>query len=261
LPDWEVAQRLQKGDSSIKGLSWLDISQDKVDVSEFEYWSQLCLRKFYPSNVISKSGFKILRRAGLSSHRATVVAGRIGSGKSETASYLSQRLELPLLKSGSLLQELMGCPPITEIGREQFQARAFEYIRKNGGPQRLAAHIGARAAELGAPRCIIDGIRHLSTFESLFQHFCNDVGLVFVQTPPDVAYNMYRAREAQDELAFTYREFLKIYDAPVEEEISSLGRKAQIYIYNAFGIEAFRRTIDEVAECLSARQEEGPCRL
>lgn len=261
LPEWEIAQRLQKGDSSIKGLSWLDISQDKVDVSEFEYWSQLCLRKFYPSNVISESGFKILRKAGLSSHRAIVVAGRVGSGKSETASYLSQRLGLPLLKSGCLLQDLMGCPPITEIGREEFQYRALEFIQRDGGPQRLAAYIGAHAAELGASRCIIDGIRHLSTYENLFQHFCNDVGLVFVQTPPDVAYDMYRAREAQDELTFTYRDFLKIYDAPVEEEIPSLGRKAQIYIYNAFGMEAIRRTIDEVAEYLSAKEGQGGCRL
>jgi len=251
LPEWKIAQRLEKGDSSIKELSWLDISRDKVDVSEFEYWSQLCLRILYPSNVISESRFKIVRRAGLSSRRAIVVTGRIGSGTSETASYLSQRLGLPLVKTGALLQDLMGCPPMTEIGREEFQARALEFIQRDGSAQRLADHIGAHTAKMSASRCIIDGIRHLSTYESLFRHFSNDVGLVFVQTPPDVAYNMYRIREAQDELTFTYRDFLKIYDAPVEEEIPSLGREAQIYIYNASGIEAFRRTIDEVAKYLA----------
>jgi len=58
---------------------------------------------------------------------------------------------------------------------------------------------------------------------------------------------MYRAREAQGALSFSYREFLEIYDAPVECEIPSLGRKAHVYIYNSFGIEAFRRTLDEVS--------------
>lgn len=259
LPDWETAKRLQRGDSSIKGLGWLDLSRDKIDISEFEYWSQLCLRKFYPSTAISKAGYKIHHKAGLSSHRAIVVAGRIGSGKSETANYLSQKLGLPLLKTGALLQELMDCPPITEIGRSEFQARAFAFIQSPGGPQQLAGHIASRAARSG--RCVIDGVRHLATYESLVQELGGDAGLVFVQTPPDVAYNMYRAREAKDELTFSYRDFLKIYDAPVETEIPSLGRKAQIYIYNAFGLETFRRTLDEMVDRLLSDKALGAERV
>ncbi|MVT56054.1 hypothetical protein GPL17_37465 [Bradyrhizobium yuanmingense] len=46
LPDWNTAKKLQKGDSSIKGLGWIDLSKDKVDITDFEYWSQLCLRRF-----------------------------------------------------------------------------------------------------------------------------------------------------------------------------------------------------------------------
>jgi predicted NUDIX family phosphoesterase len=78
LPDWSVAWQLQKGDSSIKGLGWVDLSKDKVDISEFEYWSQLCLRKFYPSTPITKAGFKILNHSKLVRDRVVVVAGRIG---------------------------------------------------------------------------------------------------------------------------------------------------------------------------------------
>jgi predicted NUDIX family phosphoesterase len=106
LSDWNLARRLQKGDSSIKGLGWIDLSRETLDISDFEYWSQLCLRKFYPSTVIAKSGFRILKNARLSSDRIVVVAGRIGSGKTETAGYLSQKLGCPLVRSGILLQEL-----------------------------------------------------------------------------------------------------------------------------------------------------------
>lgn len=251
LQDWEDAKRLKRGDSSIKGMTWLDISKEKVDISEFEYWSQLCLRKFYPSNIIFRPGFKLLSGAHTCNDSSLVVSGRIGSGKTMTAGYLSQRLGLPLLNSGHLLQKLMGCPPITEIGREDFQARALNFIRSSDGPQRFAEHIAAKVAQFGHRRCIIDGIRHLSTYEHLLKCLNDGVRLVFIQTPPDAAYEMYRSREVQNELLFTYRDFLKIYDAPVEADIPSLGRKAQVFVYNAFGIDAFRRTLDQVADQVS----------
>ena len=136
---------------------------------------------------------------------------------------------------------------MSEIGRQEFQTKAFDFIRSAGGPERLAASIYASVNEMGAARCVVDGIRNLSTYENLLTRFPESVGLIFVQTPPDVAYEMHRAREVQGALTFSYREFLEVYDAPVEAEISSLGRKAQVYIYNSFGMEAFRRTLDIVA--------------
>lgn len=247
LPEWNIARQLQRGDSSIKGLGWIDLSKDKVDISDFEYWSQLCLRKFYPSTPITKAGFKILNHSKLVRDQLVVVAGRIGSGKTETASYLSQKLGCPLIKSGELVRDLMGAPAIEQIGRREFQARAQSYISTSDGPDRLAAAIESRANKSGASRCIVDGVRHLATFEKLESLFNGSVGLVFVNTPPDVAYDMYRAREAQRALTFSYREYLEIYDAPVEAEIPSLGRRAHIVINNAFGIEAFRRTLDDLA--------------
>lgn len=247
LPDWNVARQLQKGDSSIKGLGWIDLSKEKVEISEFEYWSQLCLRKFYPSTPITKAGFKILNHSKLARDRVVVVAGRIGSGKTETASYLSHKLGCPLIKSGELVRDLMCAPPIEEIGRREFQMRAQKYISATDGPDRLAAAIEARVNQAAAQRCVVDGIRHLATFERLERLFEASVGLVFVNTPPDVAYDMYRVREAQRALTFSYREYLDIYDAPVEAEIPSLGRRAHIVINNAFGIETFRRTLDDLA--------------
>jgi len=143
----------------------------------------------------------------------------------------------------------MGAPSIGEIGRREFQSRSFDFIRSDGGPERLSALIESRVSELDATRCVIDGIRHLATYENLTYRFGGGVCLLYMQTPPDVAYDMYRAREGT--LTCSYREFLQIYDALVESEIPSLGRKAQVYIYNSFGMEAFRRTLDEVVDRFS----------
>jgi predicted NUDIX family phosphoesterase len=40
LPDWNAVKKLQKGDSSIKGVGWIDLSRDAIDIADFEYWSR-----------------------------------------------------------------------------------------------------------------------------------------------------------------------------------------------------------------------------
>jgi predicted NUDIX family phosphoesterase len=251
LSDWSQARQLQKGDSSIKGIGWIDLSKDTVDIAEFEYWSQLCLRRFYPSTVVTKARFQILNHSQLTTDRIIAVSGRIGSGKSETASYLSEKLKLPLVKTGALLAQLMGSPPLSAIGREEFQARALKFIFSDGGPDKLAMEIFKQVNKSGDGKCVVDGIRNLSTYEKLRGLAQGSAALLFVQAPADLAFEMYRVREAQGTLTFTYRNFLKMYDAPVEEEILSLGRHASAVVYNSFGLEAFRRTLDHVVKTLS----------
>lgn len=250
LPEWAVARQLEKGDSSIKGLGWIDLAKDNVNITEFEYWSQLCLRKFYPSTPIARSSIKLIRNSKLPDAKVIAIAGRIGSGKTETASYLAQRLDRPVIKSGDVLRELMNAPPISEIGRREFQARAFNFITDQAGPSRLAEAIARAISMHSRSGCFVDGLRHLATYEALEATLKQPVGLIFIQTPADVAYDMFRAREAEASLSFSYRGFLKFYDAPVEAELQSLGRNAQAYIFNSFGIDAFRRTLDDLVEIL-----------
>jgi cytidylate kinase len=255
LPDWSVASRLAKGDSSIRRLNWLDVARDKVDLSEFEYWSQLCLRRFFPSNVISEAGIRILHPTRLKRRGALVVSGRIGSGKSETATYLATRLGTRVIRSSEILQQLMGTRPLQEIGRKEFQDRAHQFISQVDGPAKLAACIAEAVARAEHDRCIVDGIRHLATYEHLRMALSDTTSLAYLQTPPDIAFDLYRSREATADLNFTYRDFLRFYDAPVESEISSLGRAADVYIYNSFGLEAFRRTLNEIVELLQENAE------
>ena len=246
ISDWNVAKKLMKGDSSIKGISWIDLSKDTLDISDFEYWSQLCLRKFYPSTLIAKARLQVLNSSRLTKDHLLVVAGRVGSGKSETSTYLGERLSHPVIRTGELVRTLMNAPSIAEIGREEFQKRAFEFISGPNGPNRLAQAILRQVTNNGGRPCIVDGVRNLQTFEKLESlYHGGDIGLIYIQTPPDVAFDMYRAREAQGTLSFSYRDFLKVYDAPVESKITSLGRKAHAIVYNSFGMEAFRRTLDD----------------
>ena len=243
IENWDIAKRLGKGNSSIKGLHWLDLTQDKVELEDFEYWSQLCLQKFFPANVISKSSYKIMRNVTGNKH--VVVSGRIGSGKTETSRFISEQLQMKLISSGQILQELTGSAPLSEIGRREFQTIAMSFISTPNGPNQLADRLITEIEKQNGVRCLIDGVRQLSTLESLRSKLNDDIAHLHVSTSPDLAYEMYRAREV-DGVTLSHRDFFAIYDAEVESEIQTVGRQADVYLYNTFGLTAFRRTLEEL---------------
>lgn len=244
LEDWGVAKTIQKGESSIRSLKWIDLADASLDLSEFEYWSQLCIRKMYPSSALLTTTAKISNQSALQRASYFVVSGRVGSGKSETAKYIADKLDIPVINSGKVVQELLGIPPLSEIGRSKFQQLALDFIRHPDGPRQLADQIISQLPALGG--CVIDGIRQLETYNSLKFKLSDSVALIYINTPPDIAFDLYRARETDAALDFTYKDFLSLYDAPVEVEISRLGRSADAYIYNSTGLDQLRRAVDSL---------------
>ena len=230
MNDWSMAQKLEKGESTLRALAWLDLTDPNIDLTEYEYWSQLCLRRYYSASIVSQPVIRHLNLKSTRRARILVVAGRIGSGKSETSRFLGQHLNVDVINSGVALQHLMQTPPIQEIGREEFQKRAERFIRQTTGPQRLASALGRLVAEASSSRVIIDGIRQPETFMALGDQGFDRPALMYVHTPPDAAYEMYRLRETASSLDVTYRDFLRVFDAPVEADLPTLGRSAQTYI-------------------------------
>ena len=249
--DWQVGQLIHKGESSVKSLQWIDLTKNKIDITEYEYWSQLCLRRVLPSSIISEPVIKHLNFRALRRARALVIAGRIGSGKSETSQFLAKRLNAGVISSGNELQQLMQAPRLQEIGRVEFQRRAEEFIRTPRGPELLARRIAEAAAAMPESRIVIDGIRQPETYDALSVSMEGQTTLIYVNTPPDIAYEMYRLRESSSTLDVTYRDFLKVYDAPVENDLPTLGRLAHTYIYNFLGVDALRRSLDKLVLQLS----------
>lgn len=247
ITDWQIGQSIEKGKSSLKTLNWIDLTKSRIDITEYEYWSQLCLRRFYSSNVVSEPVIKHLNLRTTRRARTLVVAGRVGSGKSEISHFLARRLNAAVISSGVELQRLMGAPSIQEIGREEFQHRAEQFIRSPTGPERLAQHLAKVVSEVQGDRLVIDGIRQPETYNALSAQLGGQTALLYVHTPPDIAYEMYRLREGPGALEFTYRTFLKVYDAPVEADLTMLGRSAHTYIYNFLGMDALRRLLEKLA--------------
>ena len=86
-------------------------------------------------------------------------------------------------------------------------------------------------------------MRHVATFDQLRDlDKSRKVGLLYIATPPDVAFQFYRTREA---LGASIHDFLRVRDAPGEEEVQDLLARADAVIDNWFGrqqyLDAIRR--------------------
>jgi predicted NUDIX family phosphoesterase len=235
-PSWDEPVR---GEKSITQLRWLRPG-DRVHLSDFEYWSQLCLRTFYRRLARLSPAVRVSRGARFRPPHTLCIVGQIGSGKSEATDLLTTEMGYGAVNSGQVLAELLGLPPVSGADRTAFQAAAQSFIAKADGPSRLAAAIAERAAQLGTGRVVVDGLRQTETFAELRRRATDPVALLYVHAPADVALSFYNARV---EASLNMREFARIRDAGVEKEIPDFLEHADGVLFNWAGRDAYRRLV------------------
>jgi hypothetical protein len=69
------------------------------------------------------------------------------------------------------------------------------------------------------------------------------VGVLFVHTPPDVAYHFYKARSPR---SFTIHDFLSVRDSPVEQEVERLLGLSDAVLYNWGGRHMYRQALRDL---------------
>jgi predicted NUDIX family phosphoesterase len=201
-PEWRTPIR---GEASVNQLRWIDVRSAKINLLDFEYWSQLCLRRFYAPTVTGKPVYRILRRRSFRSSGLLCVEGAIGSGKSIATQLLRDEAGFVEVNSGQVLARLLGIPPVPETPRSEFQERAQHYISGPDGPRSLAQALINEADRLAHPRIIVDGIRHPETLEALRTQAKRPIAVLYIHTPPDVAYELYSLRETSSPFASSLR--------------------------------------------------------
>ena len=123
--------------------------------------------------------------------------------------------------------------------RSEFQQLAEDFIARDCGPAELGAALAKAVQSQGSDRVLIDGIRHPPTLEALKSNLSIPVALLYVYTPPDVAYEMYRFREGHNEEAITFEQFVRLYTAPVKSRTPYLLGEADIITFNWLGVEGY----------------------
>ena len=241
-PAWDSPGR---GERSITQLRWVNPKADRLNLWQFEYWSQLCLREYGLDPDGPAPRYRLVRRQPLKSPILCIV-GRVGSGKSEVANWLGERLHYEIINTGRVLAGLLGLPAVPETPRDVFQDAAWAFISEPDGPTRLAAAVLRAARETSASGVIIDGVRQLTTLAEL-RRLAGRLGVIYVETPPDIAFRFYRARPGG---AVSIHDFLVVRDALVEADLGPMIREADAIVYNSFGVQrlqgAIRRLVAEI---------------
>jgi len=262
-PAWETIRR---GEAAVNQLGWLDFSEGAsgLDLNEYEYWSQLCLRVFFPGLVKGLPRFRVIDAAPFTVETPHIVAvvGSIGSGKSVATRVLAEQFDYGVVESGRVLAGLLGIPPIPESPRDVFQSLASAFIGEASGPHRLARALLDEADRLRMPNVVVDGIRQRATLHDLRTISRavdpggrgRTVATLFVHAAPDVAYRFYRSREAA---RISTAEFMQLYTAPVESEVPFLISEADAILYNWSGRTAYDRAIRDLMGAIRGRARNG----
>lgn len=242
--DWDQPQR---GEKSITQLEWLRMNSFNRELKDFEYWSQLCLAEFFEEAIKTQPSYVIRRKTPFQHPHILCIVGGIGSGKSAATKLLTQHFKYTEINSGHIVAELIQLPPVPDTNREQFQEQAWRFIKRRTGPAKLARTL-LRHAKASPPPVLIDGIRQRATLTELRKHAGKGkVAVLFIHTPPHVAYKFYADR-SQGGLDFG--EFLRLCEAPVEADVRKLISVADAVLYNWTGRlkyeEAVRRLMAEV---------------
>lgn len=236
-PAWDTPQR---GEKSITQLRWLNPNSEIIPIWHFEYWSQLCLREYFPDLCNATPAYRIHRRRPLQRPQLLCVLGTVGSGKSEVTKILCREHGYHEVNTGRLVAKLLGIPPVPQTPREEFQKKAWHFIQSSNAPQKLAEAIWAYAQN-SDKKLLVDGIRQKTTLDSLRSLAGNkNIGLVYVHTLPDLAYRFYKDREKNDCSIFN---FLEVRNAPVEYDVEEMIGQADATLYNWLGLSLYRQTI------------------
>ncbi|HXJ15540.1 MAG TPA: HTH domain-containing protein [Candidatus Limnocylindrales bacterium] len=227
--EWSSPRR---GEKSITQLTWLNVERLGRGLREFEYWSQLCLVEFFRKAVRTQPSFVVRRRAPFQRPHILSIVGGLGSGKSVATAVLKAEFGYNEVNSGQVLAELLGIPPVPKTDRGEFQKHAWKFIRQKNGPAKLARSLIAKANE-SSGHALIDGIRQRATLEQLrIQASPKAVAVLFVYTPPHIAYKFYHGRGGH-RLAIS--QYLRLREAPVELEVRKLIADADAVLYNWTG--------------------------
>jgi predicted NUDIX family phosphoesterase len=237
-PAWDSPRANER---SVTQLRWIDPRKSSNVLFDFEYWSQLCLLRYYSGAEITRPYYRVYRRTLLRPPHILLVIGAIGSGKSELTSVLQQDFSYVEINSGRVLARELGIPAVAEKRRVAFQDAAWTYITAPDGPDRFARALLREAERPDTPRILIDGIRHERTLLALKRLAApRRVATIYVHTPINVAFEFFRSRAGP---RATIHDFLEVRGAPVEQDVQRLIRDADAVVFNWKGRAQYRSII------------------
>src|SRR5690606_30962476 len=147
----------------VNDLKLKSINEIGEQFYDYEFWSQLLIRHFFPTNysrvVIKPTRFNL-------TSRILVLVGEIASGKTTLAKKLVDNFEFASISSRECVAELIDEKDFGTKNRHLFQEKAERFIKGRNGPALLARKIHTEVLKY-TQNIVIDGIRHSETLKDL----------------------------------------------------------------------------------------------
>lgn len=221
---------------SVNGLKFMTPTELYEHFYDFEFWSQLVIKKFYkePDNynpvVIRPKKFNI-------NSNLVLFVGEIATGKTIICELLSERLEFRYVSTRKCVSKLIEMKDFGTKDRTEFQKKAEAFITTKNGPYTLAQEV---KKEIGNSNniTVVDGIRHLATIKELKKLY-PDLTLIYIDSSRLDAYRNYSNRSKGKANLDQFRE---VRFHPVEKEIRLIRWEADAYIFNGGDIDQLFNT-------------------
>jgi dephospho-CoA kinase len=166
------------------------------------------------------------------------IAGRIGSGKTSAAKYLSSRYGFQYLRYSQVLSEWLAKEPES---KSRLQVIGWEVMA--GGMQtelnrRLISQVGPDAD------VAVDGLRHPVDYASLRKSFLSSFQLVYIDSRRSDRWERLKGRGRYPSL----ESFETADSHPVEQQIESLRANAAVVLSNHRSLEDLYAALDEAVQ-------------
>lgn len=239
-------------EKEVMNVQLVDFSEISAKFAHFELWSKLCLQQFFSQYLAKKCFFEKKNLISLSDQpKYLSLVGKIGTGKTKTASTIESISSYKHIQCSQILKELLLLEDVNISDRKSFQKAGFEYVNRKHGHEKFAQKIVEHLSKYeNGTKFIFEGLRFVETQTEVEKILHCKIPIIYIVSPIYIRYKNYLGRE---KTPLSFSEFLEINDDPVERYIEDFLPKTNLYIYNAHSLTNFVAEItsffsDELSE-------------
>ncbi|MEM9680080.1 MAG: methyltransferase domain-containing protein [Bacteroidota bacterium] len=227
----------------INSLEFVNFDSISLEFGLYEYWSQQCLQKFFKKKLTFKTFIKTSKDFPLNENANYItVIGGIGSGKSSACSIMENDFDFIRVPCSKIMQEIIGCGTIEDIGRKAFQEEGLKFITSKNGHQQLAEGIVNYIKQRPKKRYLIDGLRYVETLDALIRILKKPIMVLYIDNSKKRRYEFFTTR---DNATISFNEFKRIINHPVERQLKKFYPKAKVAIFNHGSYKDYQQSIKD----------------
>jgi len=170
------------------------------------------------------------------------LAGKIGSGKTAIAAYITEKYNAPVYRFSQILLDILQRLHM-EPTRENFQGIGA-CLRRGMNESVVVNAMKKDLEKEKAVIIVVDGLRYMNEVEMLrtFEHNI----LIGIDAPPEVRYTRCVERSEKGEEKKSFEEFLDSEQQETERQLVKVMEKVDHRIDNSLSKEDMMKRIDEI---------------